>query len=137
LENLVTNVKELYINAVGCFDLFGTVEDDEIVPRSNEVPEFIFGTYYLGFLMFQYLEKLTIETYSNLDNIFCAFPPGNRIITVKRIFVQKMGDYTESKHNLNLWPIIVKYSPGKESTEMEYTPLQWPINDRMYLYLRY
>jgi len=129
-ENLFTNVKELFINAFACYTLFGTFED-----CSNEVSDFIFGTYHLGFLMIPYLENLMIEIYSNINSIFCAFPSGNRTITVKRIFMQKNGDYTESKHNLNQRPIIVEYSPGKESTEIEYTPSQWPINAHIYDYL--
>jgi len=129
LEDLFTNVKELYIDAFKCYTLFGTFEDSETIPYLNGVPKHILGTYHLNFLIFPHIRKLIIVTYTNLDTIFCAFPSGNTIVTVKRIFVLKKGDYTESKHNLSQRPIIVEYSPGKESTETEYTPWNWPMID--------
>ena len=78
-----------------------------------------------------------IETFSNLDNIICAFPSTNRrLITVKRIFVQN-GKHMEFKHNLSQGPIIVEYLSDKESTEKKYTSSQWPVNARLILYTKF
>jgi len=131
-ENLFTNVKELYIDAFGCYSVFGTLSDSTTIPCLNEVPKFTFGTYHLNFLMIQHIKKVMIETYSDRDTIFCALSSinGNKT-TVDHICVQN-GKHMESKHDLSQGPKIVKYSPGKEPTEMEYNTLfQWPKNERL------
>jgi len=119
VKDLVTNVKELYINAAGCCTVFGALSDSTTTPYLNEVPKFILRrmrTYHWNFLMFQHIKRVMIETSNDRDNMLCAFPLTDGFITVKHIFVQN-DKYTESKPNFSLWPIIVKYSPGKESTE--------------------
>jgi len=126
VENLFINVKELSITLLGCNTPFGTFED-----CSKKVPEITSGIYYLSFLMIRDIEKLRVVTDKDRDTIFCAVPSGNGDITVEHICVQN-GKHMKSKHNLNIWPIVVKYSPGKELTEMEYTPSQWPINIPVY-----
>jgi hypothetical protein len=113
LENLVTNMKELCINAFACYTIFGTLEKN----KSNEIPGYIFGTYYLNFLMIPYLGKLTIVTYTDRDNIFYAFSSINRRVIIVDHICEQSGEHVKSQHNLNQGSIIVKYSPGKESTK--------------------
>jgi hypothetical protein len=134
LDDLFTNVRELHIDAVGCYSEFGTLSNSKTIPGLNEVPKFTFKTYHLNFLMFKHIRRVMIGINSERDTIFCAFPSinGNRI-TVDYICAQN-GKHMESKHDLSQGPIIVKYSPGKESTEIvEYNTLfQWPRNERLY-----
>jgi len=149
LEDLVTNVKELCIDAFGCYSVFGTLSNRTTILPSLEVPKFTFGTlsnritilpslefpkytfgtYRLNFLMIPYLEKLTIVTYTDRDKIFYAFSSINRrVIIVDHIFKQS-GEHVKSQHNLNQGSIIVKYSPGKKSTKKKYTLSQWIMNN--------
>jgi len=131
--NLVTNVKELYIDAFGCYGVFGTLSDSTAIPCLDDVPKFTFGTYHLNFLMFQNIRRVVIETHSDRDIIFCAFPSiKGRKITVIHVCLQN-GKHLKSKHNLSQRPMIVECLSGKESTEKEYKSRKWPKNTRKYL----
>jgi len=113
-ENLFTNVKELSINASGCYSVFGTFVNDSNEDNSNEDnsnednsneyhlnedssnedssnednsyvdPKFTFGTYRLNFLILQHIKRVMIERYNDLDTIVCAFP----LINERKITVQ-------------------------------------------------
>jgi len=88
--------------------------------------------------MFKHIKRVMILNYSDRNTILCAFSSTNgKKITVDHICVQN-GEHTTYEHDLSQGPTIVKYSPGKESTEIvEYNTLfQWPKNDRLYYIIK-